>query len=64
MSKKETILIGFLVSAGMFSVAQAGQYVSQLSDVQKSELAILAVGSGTQTNVEPPRLVEITNHAK
>lgn len=57
MINKEKILIGFLVTAGLFSLAQAGQYVRQLTDTQKSELVLMAE-SGTQTETEPPRLVD------
>ena len=58
MDNKEKLLVGFLVTAGMFSLAQAGQYVRQLTDVQKSALVLVA-DAETLTETEPPRLVNV-----
>ncbi|OGS07107.1 MAG: hypothetical protein A2270_03840 [Elusimicrobia bacterium RIFOXYA12_FULL_51_18] len=38
MKYNDKIVVAFLVSLGMFSVAQAGQYISTLSSKQKKEL--------------------------
>jgi hypothetical protein len=57
MKNKDKILMGFLVTAGLFSLAQAGEYVRQLTDVQKTQLVQFA-DSGAEATVEPPRVVE------
>ena len=61
MDNKEKLLIGFLVTAGLFSFSQAGQYVRQLTDIQKSELVLVA-DSGTLADTEPPRLIDTDNN--
>ncbi len=38
MTNKEKVLITFLVSVGVFSLVEAGQYVRTLSDSQKQAL--------------------------
>jgi hypothetical protein len=39
MKNKDKVLIAFLVAAGLFSVAQAGQYVSKLSATEKAKFS-------------------------
>lgn len=38
MTNKEKVIVAFLVSAGIFSALEAGQYVRTLSDSQKQAL--------------------------
>lgn len=38
MTNKEKVLITFLVSVGVFSLVEAGQYIRTLSDSQKQAL--------------------------
>ena len=55
MKIKDKFLIAFLVSAGLFSLTNAKQYVRQLSDTQKGALIVLA-SDNSETIVEPPRV--------
>lgn len=42
MSGKDKIIVSFFVSVGLFSAAQAVQYVSTLSSKQKTKIAVTA----------------------
>ncbi len=42
MTNKDKVIAAFLVSVGLFSVCNATHYVKTLSDVQKTELSLLA----------------------
>lgn len=46
MTNKDKVLVAFLVSAGLFSVFQAKQYISGLSDQQKNALVSVKKISG------------------
>ena len=46
MTNKDKALVAFLVSAGLFSVFQAKQYISGLSDHQKNSLISVKKVSG------------------
>ena len=46
MKNKDKVVVAFLVSAGLFSVLQAKQYVSGLSDQQKNALVSVKKTSG------------------
>ncbi|MEI7482149.1 MAG: hypothetical protein WCK75_07355 [Elusimicrobiota bacterium] len=59
MTNKDKVIAAFLVSVGLFSVCNAMQYVKALSDVQKTELSILASNDLQEIgDSEPLRVVK------
>jgi hypothetical protein len=56
MKNIDKVLVGFLVAAGLFSVANAVRYVDQLSDDQKQGIYVMAANDDVETAVEPPRV--------
>jgi hypothetical protein len=56
MKNTDKVLVGFLVAAGLFSVANAVRYVDQLSDDQKQGIYVMASNDGVEAATEPPRV--------
>jgi len=61
MAKKDKVLVAFLVSMGMFSSAQAAQYVNNLSAKDKSVLLCAEKDGGTSTDTTPPNRIFTEN---
>lgn len=56
MKNADKVLVGFLVTAGLFSVSNAMQYIKQLSDVQKADIHVLASGNAPLSTDDIPRV--------
>jgi len=53
MKNKDKIIAAFLVSLGLFSTAQATQYVGGLSIKEKQALSVVAQADDTANDTDP-----------
>lgn len=56
MKNCDKVLVGFLVTAGLFSVSSAVQYVKKLSDSQKAAIYVIADNDEVSVGGEPVRI--------